>query len=94
MPIIIVEERFDPPVDVSQGNPVAGDLSPCLPLEGVTWVSSFIAADGTRCVCVYDAPDAESVRRAYRKAGAAFESVWPAGHFQPPGRALDRLSPT
>jgi hypothetical protein len=84
MPTIVVEEKFDPPVDVSKGNPEASKLSPCLPVEGVTWVSSFIAADGTRCVCVYDAPDAEAVRRVYRKAGASFVAAWPAGHLKPP----------
>jgi uncharacterized protein DUF4242 len=83
MATILVEERFDPPVDPSKGNPEAGKLSPCLPVEGVTWVSSFIAQDGARCVCLYDAPDAESVRRAYRKAGAAFEAAWPAVALKP-----------
>jgi hypothetical protein len=82
MSTIVVQEVFDPPVDVSAENPYVGKLSPCLPVESVTWLSSFIASDGTRCVCVYDAPDAESVRRAYRKAGVPFESVWNAAHLK------------
>ena len=78
MAVIIVEERFDPAIDLSQGSPVADKVSPCLPIYDVRWLSSYIASDGTRCVCVYEANDAESVRRAYRSAGVEFVNVWPA----------------
>ena len=37
-----------------------------------------IASDGTRCVCVYEADNAEAVRRANRSAGVGFENVWAA----------------
>lgn len=78
MAVIMVEERFEPPLDLSQGSPVADKVSPCLPVYEVTWLSSYIAADGTRCVCVYEAASAEEVRRVYRTAGVAFENVWAA----------------
>ena len=74
----MVEERFDPSLDLSQGSPVADTVSPCLPIHDVTWVSSYIANDGSRCVCVYEAESAEAVRRVYRTAGVAFENVWAA----------------
>jgi hypothetical protein len=67
--VIMVEERFDPPIDLSQGSPVADKVSPCLPVYDVTWLSSYIASDGTRCICVYEAENAETVRRVYRTAG-------------------------
>jgi len=78
MAVIIVEERFDPAIDLSQGSPVADKVSPCLGVYEVEWLSSYIASDGTRCVCVYDAKDAESVRKVYRTAGVPFENVWAA----------------
>jgi hypothetical protein len=78
MAVVIVEEKFDPPIDLSQGSPVADKVSPCLPVYDVHWLSSYIARDGTRCVCVYQAPDAEAVRRTYRAAGVPFENVWTA----------------
>ena len=55
MAVVIVEERFEPPIDLSQGSPVADKISPCLPVYDVAWLSSYIASDGTRCVCVYEA---------------------------------------
>ena len=78
MAVIMVEERFEPPLDLSQGSPVADKVSPCLPVYEVTWLSSYIAADGTRCVCVYEAASAEDVRRVYRTAGVPFDNVWVA----------------
>lgn len=78
MAVIMVEERFDPAIDLSQGSPVADKVSPCLPVYDVTWLSSYIASDGTRCVCVYEAESAEAVRRVYRTAGVDFETVWAA----------------
>ena len=78
MPMIVVEERFDPPVDMSKPPPHTEKLSPCLPDRGITWVASYVGADGSRCVCIYDAPDAESVRQAYRIAGVPFTAAWPA----------------
>ncbi|HEV7865326.1 MAG TPA: nickel-binding protein [Acidimicrobiia bacterium] len=78
MAVIMVEERFDPPIDLSQGSPVADKVSPCLPVYDVKWLSSYIASDGTRCVCVYEADSAEMVRRVYRQAGVSFENVWEA----------------
>jgi hypothetical protein len=78
MAVIVVEERFDPPIDLSEGSPVAEKVSPCLGVYEVEWLSSYIASDGTRCVCVYQANDAESVRRVYRTAGVPFVNVWSA----------------
>lgn len=78
MAVIMVEERFEPSIDVSQGSPIAEDVSPCLPVYDVLWLSSYIATDGTRCVCVYEADDAEAVRKVYRAANVPFENVWTA----------------
>jgi hypothetical protein len=76
--VIMVEEKFEPAIDLSKGSPVADKVSPCLPVYDVTWLSSYIASDGTRCVCVYEADSAEDVRRVYRTAGVPFENVWAA----------------
>ncbi|HTE73639.1 MAG TPA: DUF4242 domain-containing protein [Actinomycetes bacterium] len=31
---------------------------------GVTWVTSYVTEDKAKTFCVYDAPDAEAIRRA------------------------------
>jgi uncharacterized protein DUF4242 len=32
--------------------------------EGVTWVHSYVRQDKTRSFCVYDAPNAEAIRKS------------------------------
>jgi hypothetical protein len=76
MPILVVEERFDPPVDVSKVNPNSEKLSICLPTYDVTWVASFLGSDGSRCVCVYDAPSADA---SARRIGPPVYPSWRCG---------------
>jgi hypothetical protein len=76
MAVILVEHRFRPALDMSRGTPGAHKLVSCLPSYDVTWLSSYFATDGARGICVYEARDAETVRRAYRAAGVGFVAVW------------------
>jgi hypothetical protein len=75
---MIVEYVFDPPATEEQFDAAFARLNPCLKEHGVRWVRSFVALDRRRRVCVFDAPDAESVRESYRSAGVKFERVWSA----------------
>ena len=70
MAVIMVEEQVDPPIDLSQGSPVADKVSPCLPVYDVHWLSSYISTDGTKCVCVYEAADADRAPRLQDRRGA------------------------
>jgi hypothetical protein len=84
MSLFVVEERFEPAIDAQSLNPYSDALSPCLETYDVEWVSSFIAQDGSQCVCVCEAPDADPVRRAYRLAEVPFQfKVWSATRHSP-----------
>ena len=48
----------------------------CFDLHQLHWQESFIAAKGRRRICHYRAPDAESVRIAFRQGGVPVEAVW------------------
>jgi hypothetical protein len=37
--------------------------------EGVTWVHSYVTDDAHRTFCIYDAPDAEAIRRVAERNG-------------------------
>jgi hypothetical protein len=50
----------------------------CLTVHGVRHVVSYVAPDGLRMICVFDAPDCEAVRRAARQLGYGYDGVWPA----------------
>ncbi len=49
----------------------------CLDLHQVRWLRSFVAMDGKRMLCWYQARDAESVRLVLRQQGSAGAGVWP-----------------
>ena len=35
--------------------------------ECVTWIRSYVSEDGKKCLCAYDAPSPEAIRRAARR---------------------------
>jgi hypothetical protein len=78
MPHIIVEYRFDPPITDEEFDAMLQRLGPCLEPRSVRWIQSFLAQERTRRICIYEAPDAESVRDAYRTAKVGFERAWSA----------------
>jgi Protein of unknown function (DUF4242) len=66
MPRYVVERTFPDGLQI----PVAdGGADICRSVvernneEGVTWVHSYVGEDKTRSFCVYDAPNAEAIRK-------------------------------
>ncbi|MFM0488162.1 nickel-binding protein [Paraburkholderia graminis] len=56
---------------------VAEDLlAPCSELYGVVWKRSVVSLDRKHMICEYEAPDAETVRKVQKEAGAAFDHIW------------------
>jgi hypothetical protein len=78
MPHVIVEYAFDPPITEEEFDRMAEQLDPCLEGRDVRWVQSFLSLDRRRRICVFEAPDAEAVREAYRSARIGFERAWAA----------------
>ena len=78
MALVIVETVFDPPITQDEFDALAARTYTCLAERHATWVTSYMAVDRRRRVCVFDAPDAEAVRQAYRLSGVKFDRVWAA----------------
>jgi hypothetical protein len=78
MPHVIVEYAFDPPVTEEECDRMAEQLEPCIEARDVRWVQSFLALDRRSRICVFEAPDAETVRAAYRSAKVGFVRAWAA----------------
>ncbi len=75
---IVLERTFDPATGQAEFDRAAGDLERCLETREVRPIRSVVAADFSRAVCEFEAPDAEVVRAALRQAGVRFERVWRA----------------
>ncbi|MET0344160.1 MAG: nickel-binding protein [Polyangiales bacterium] len=78
METVIVERVFAEPIALSDVEQRMSLEHGCFTSRRVTLVRSCVSRDGKRMICVYQAPDAESVRVANQLAGAPFERVWTA----------------
>jgi hypothetical protein len=73
---VMVERSFSESVDVEalQAQEDAGLW--CLEAHGVRFLRTYVSSDRTRLLCLYEAPDAESVRIAQRTIGMPFDRIW------------------
>jgi hypothetical protein len=75
---VVVEVDFERPLTDEESRNMARRIDECIGARMGHWVRSYVASDGLRMVCQFEAPDAESVREAWRSAKAPFTRVWAA----------------
>ena len=73
---VVVERSFPTPQSDTDLSVVEDRLAPCSELYGVVWIRSVVSVDRRHMICEYEAPDAETVRKVQREAGAAFDHIW------------------
>lgn len=73
---VVVERSFATPQSDEDLSRVEDQLAPCSGMHGVVWKRSVLSLDRRHMICEYEAPDAETVRKVQREAGAAFDHVW------------------
>jgi len=78
---VLVEQVFEEPFTDDRYAAFAKKIDPCLEIRNGAWRRSSLAIDRLRMVCEFEAPDAESVREAFRTAGIPFERVWTANVY-------------
>jgi hypothetical protein len=80
---VLVARRFDEPTTVEAMQAIEDAGAWCLEQRRVTFLRTFFSTDCRRMLCLYQAPDAESVRQAQREAGMPVERVWACRTFSP-----------
>ena len=73
---VVLEQSFEQPISEEEYGRFAARLDPCLEVRNGCWVRSYFSKDRRRCICEFEAPDAESVRDALRMASVPFDRVW------------------
>lgn len=76
MELVIVERTLDPGMTVQDVLAARAQNRGCYEMRRVRHVTSYLSADGRRAICVFEAPDAASVREAIEQAGSPFDRVW------------------
>jgi hypothetical protein len=73
----LIERRFAE--DLEESAEVSDRINRINAEEGVRWLysflDSFLAADKRKTYCLYEAPDADSIRRAAARAGLPADAV-------------------
>lgn len=87
MEVVVVERLLDKPYTFAELDELERSAQSCFQLHQVRALRSYFSKDRKRMICLYEAPDAEAVRVANRKAGLPFETVWSADVFVPGGGA-------
>jgi hypothetical protein len=80
---VLVSRRFDAPVDFADIQMLEDRGQGCLDLHRVRFMRSHFSSDRRRMLCLYEAPDAESVRIAQREAALPVERIYAFQRFDP-----------
>ena len=80
---VVVERSFDQTADLEQIQALEDAVAWCLEEYRVQFVRTVFSSDHRRMLCLYRAPDAESVRRTQEQGNLPFDSIWPCLHFTP-----------
>jgi hypothetical protein len=81
MPLFLIERNFAEQLevtrdDVMQVTRINADV-------GVQWLLSFLSADKKKTYCLYEAPSAEAIREAARRANVPADVIVEVGELRP-----------
>lgn len=74
---VLVSRFFDEPVDLDALQARESASAWCLEAHRVRFLQTLVAMNRKRMLCLYAAPDAESVRLTQRQTEMPFDAVWP-----------------
>jgi hypothetical protein len=81
MPLFVIERQFPGALQLdAQGVASIHAVNAEL---GVNWLYSFLSADRRKTYCLYEAPSAEAIREAARRANVPADKVVEVTHLRP-----------
>jgi hypothetical protein len=78
----IVECRFDEPLNEAEDKRISSTVDSYLGQHEGRWIRSYYSKDRQRLICEFEAPDSETVAKAWEEADCPIESVWSAEVFE------------
>lgn len=89
MELVIVERTYAEPLTDELGASLTRRFGPCFSLRRINRLHSYISKDRMRTVCVYEAPDASSVRDVHDREGIPYVRIWSADMLSIPSAAAE-----
>ena len=78
MPRYVVERTFQEPLEIPLDDSGVSLCSRVIGVNaeaGVTWVHSYVTIDKRKTFCIYDAPDADAIKRTAERNGLPLDRV-------------------
>ncbi|WP_175159564.1 DUF4242 domain-containing protein [Paraburkholderia fynbosensis] len=81
MPRFMIERNFAEQLEVTGAS--AGAVKLINDEEGVEWLFSFLSADKKKTYCLYEAPNADAIRAAARRANLPADVIIEVSDLRP-----------
>jgi len=81
MPLFMIERNFAEQLEVTRDNQLK--VAQINDDVGVQWLFSFLSADKKKTYCLYEAPSAEEIREAARRANIPADEIVEVGELRP-----------
>jgi len=81
MPLFVIERNFAEQLEVT--NDSAAEVKAINGDVGVSWLFSFLSGDKKKTYCLYEAPSAEAIVEAARRAGLPADVITEVSELRP-----------
>jgi hypothetical protein len=81
MPLFVIERHFAEQIEVTRE--LTSEISLINADVGVQWLFSFLSADRKKSYCLYEAPNAELIREAARRANVPADVIIEVDEVRP-----------
>jgi hypothetical protein len=78
MELVIVERVYEEPLTDEIAEELRRKAGPCFAMRRIRWLSTYLSKNRLRAICMYEAPDAASVRDAHDQEGFPYARIWAA----------------
>jgi hypothetical protein len=81
MPLFVIERHFAEQIEMTRDS--ASEIALINADVGVQWLFSFLSADRKKSYCLYEAPSAETIREAARRANIPADVIVEVSEVRP-----------
>jgi len=81
MPLFMIERNFAEQLEVNRDDVLK--VAQINDDVGVQWLFSFLSADKKKTYCLYEAPSADEIREAARRANIPADEIVEVGELRP-----------
>jgi len=81
MPLVVMEKVFAEPASDALVDKMRQATEACFEINDMVRKVTYASTDRLRFICVMEARDLETARRALESAGMTYDRLWPATSF-------------